>query len=799
MKKIKKALLALFVFLIVLILAVFLLARYMSQKPLPDYNKDIQLKGLQSEVRVIRDKYAVPHIYAENEHDLYLAVGYIMAQERLWQMDLLRRVTQGRLSEIFGRSFAETDLLLRALRYQQKSLTILEKAEPSVKQCLQAFSEGVNQFVEVNKNRLPVEFVILGYKPEPWEPYHSLNLIGYMAWDLKAGWSEIIFEEIKQHVDSTLYKELLPDLANQKSFIYPETREKKNPKLISSLLWSAEKLDKLGADIFDGSNNWAVSGNKSITGKPIFANDMHLGLNAPGIWFQMHQVIEGKLNVTGVVLPGQPLVVCGHNDSIAWGMTNVYVDNLDFYEEKVNPSDSGQYEYNGQWMQFSIVIEKIKTKEGDTIESILKYSHRGPVVTGIKDFGEKIVTMHWAGDEPSDEMLTIYLLNRAKNWVDFTSAIQTFKSVSQNIAYADVNGNIGLYCAAGVPIRKRDAVISILPGWTDEYDWKGYVPFAELPHMFNPSQEFVVSANNKTTGNNYPYHIGTWYSLPGRFERITELLAAKEKLSMADFQEIQLDQYSKMAENYMPALLKAIQNESGFNDVQKKAANELRNWDFVMKADAPAPLIFESIYLRVFYNLYADEMGEDLAAKFIGNSSVSRISTDQIWLKEASKWTDDIKTTNKTETFADILLKSFLEVTDTLSKELGSDVSLWQWGKKHQLIIAHPLSKVALLDKAFHLHRGPFAVGGSFHTVSPFSYSFSRPFVSDHGASHRHIYDLSNWDNSLTVLPTGNSGIPSSKHYCDQTNLYIQGKYHIDNFSKQAVEQNAVYRMKFVP
>ncbi len=799
MKRMKQILAALMVFLVVLVLAILLLVKVLTQKSLPDYNKDIQLKGLQSEVQVIRDKYAIPHIYAQNEHDLYLAVGYIMAQERLWQMDLLRRVTQGRLSEIFGKSFAETDLLLRSLRYQKKSMEILARADSSIINCLQAFADGVNQFVEKDKNRLPVEFTILGYKPEPWEPYHSLNLIGYMAWDLKAGWSEIIFEEIKQHIDSSLYKELLPELEKQASFIYPDSSGKRTSGFVSSLVRSAEKLDKLGADIFDGSNNWAVSGNKSTTGKPLLANDMHLGLNAPGIWIQMHQVIEGRLNVTGVVLPGQPLVVCGHNDSIAWGMTNVYVDNLDFYEEKINPSDSDQYEYKGQWLQFSTVIEKIRTKEGDTIEGVLKFSHRGPVVSGFKNFGAKIVTMHWAGDEPSNEMLTIYLLNRAANWNDFTHAIRTFCSVSQNIAYADVNGNIGLYCAAGVPIRKRDAVVSVLPGWTDEYDWKGFVPFEELPHLFNPPQGFVLSANNKTTDNNYPYHIGTWYSLPDRFERIKELLMAKEKLSLSDFQQIQLDQYSKMAENYMPALLGAIENESGFNEVQKKAAKELKKWDFTMKPDIAAPLIFECVYLRVFYNLYADEMGEELASKFIDNSSVSRISTDQIWLRGASKWTDDIKTINKAETFADIVLKSFLEVTDSLAQEFGNDVNRWQWGKTHKLIIAHPLSKVAVLDKAFHLHRGPYAVGGSFHTIAPFSYSFASPFVSDHGASHRHIFDLSNWDNSLTVLPTGTSGIPSSKHYCDQTELYINGKYHPDHFSRQAVEQNAVYRMKFVP
>jgi penicillin amidase len=797
MRIMKRILPALLIFTVVLASAAFVFLRTISRKALPDYNKDIKLNGLQAEVSVLRDSFAIPHIYAQNEHDLYLAVGYVMAQERLWQMDLLRRVTQGRLSEIFGKSLVNTDQLLRSLRYQAKSENILSRLDPEIKAVLEAFSDGVNQYIENHHKKLPIEFTILGYKPDPWEPAHSLNLIGYMAWDLKAGWSEIIMEEIRARIDSSLYRELLPDLAGQKTVVFPGYTRPKKDDLISSLLMESSGLEKLGADVLDASNNWAVSGNRSITGMPLLANDMHLGLNVPGIWIQMHQVIPGKLNVTGLVLPGQPMVICGHNDSIAWGMTNAYVDNLDFYEEKINQADSGQYEYKGEWLNFTLVNEKINTKEGEVFERELKFSHRGTVVSGIKNFPGKVVSMHWVGDEPSNEMQTVYYLNRAGNWNDFKKALLTFQSISQNIVYADVKGNIGLYCAGGVPVRKRDAVIAILPGWTDEYDWKGYVPFDELPHCYNPEQGFVASANNKTTDNSYPHHIGTWFSLPNRYLRIVELLAARDKHSVDDFKAIQLDQQSKLAELYMPALLKALEKAKEFNETENQAAEILKQWDYTMKPDAPAALLFESIYLRTFNNLYADEMGEELAGKFAEVSQVSRISTEQIWLAGQSPWTDDINTPALAETLEDILAKGFKEAVDTLSKQYGPDAAHWQWGKEHQITFAHPLSKVAILDRLFDLNRGPFPVGGSFHTVAPFSYSNSKPFLSDHGASHRHIFDLGNWDHSVTVIPTGTSGIPASKHYCDQTDLYIKGEYHPDYFSAEKVNEHAMYQQKF--
>lgn len=797
MKILKRTLQILLILIIIVFVAGWFFIRNISRRALPDYNADVVLKGLTADVEVYRDKFGVPHVYAETEHDLYMAVGFLLAQDRLWQMDLLRRVTLGRLSEIFGESFVETDLLLRALRYTRKSMHLLEVSEPEVTDAIKAFADGVNQYIEAHPKSLPVEFAILGYKPEPWEPYHSLNLIGYMAWDLKAGWSELLLEKIKGVTDSAHMVEILPDMSVYKSFVYPEfDTDMKSSSVVSDLMELTGKLNDLGVEIFSGSNNWAVSGEKSATGKPLLANDMHLSLNIPGIWYQMHQIVKGKLDVTGVVLPGQPLIICGHNEKIAWGMTNTYVDNMDFYLEKINPSDSNQYLYLDEWKNFEAEQELIAIKGGDTVLKEIRFNHRGPVISGFKGFENETITMHWVGDEFSNEMRTVYLLNRAGNWDEFKKALRTFRSISQNIVYADQEGNIELFCAAGIPVRERNEVFGILPGWTDEYNWKGMVPFEELPNSYNPQNGFVSSANNKTVDETYPYHISNWYALPYRIDRIRELLAEKEKLSVDDFRDIQLDQKSKMAIHFQPRLFEALGKLDGLSGLQQQCMHLIESWDGVMGQTSPEAAIFETFYIKLRKNLFSDELGKELFENLITIPTIIRPAVYRILERNKSVWADDI-TTEEIETLTDIYVRSFLDAVDELRHKLGDDPLKWEWGSLHQITLKHPLSSARILDRVFSLNRGPCKVGGSFHTVSPYTYPADDPSQVNHGSSHRHIFTFDNWDESLSVIPTGNSGMPASKYYCDQTDMYLNGAYHKDLFSREVVVADAVSYMNF--
>jgi penicillin G amidase len=632
MKKLRKFLIGLLIVLALLIIGALLFVRYIAHRGLPDYSGTIELSGVNEEVRVIRDEFAIPHIYAKNEHDLYVAVGYVLAQDRLWQMDLLRRVTLGRLSEIFGEGYVDTDVLLRALRYTEKSERILSTMDSAQVSCLEAFASGVNQYIQQQGKNLPPEFTLLGYTPEPWKPVHSMNLIGYMSWDLKAGWSEMILDQVRAKVGDSLYRQLLPEVIKEKTLVYPLFKRDSLPvSLDKSLLSQSAVLEKLGLDIFQGSNNWAVSGSRSTSGKPILANDMHLTLNIPGIWYQMHQVIQGKLDVSGLVLPGAPYVIAGHNERIAWGMTNTYVDNVDFYEEKINASNANQYEYKGEWKDMQIKKEVIKVKGGKSFDREIRYTHRGPIVSGFKDIKDRVISMHWVGDEYSNEMRSVYLVNRAGNWDQFKEAMKTFMAASQNTVYADVDGNIGLYCCAGVPIRKREGIQFILPGWTDEYDWKGMLPFDLLPHSYNPPTGYVSSANNKTVGEDYPFHIGTWYSLPYRIDRIRELLSATDKHSPESFKAIQADHVSVLARQMTPGIIQYLGSFPDLDPAEKLALDIFKKWNFSMDKDLVAPSLFEKLYLELANNLFRDEIGDKIYATYGNDLNLLKFALNNIW------------------------------------------------------------------------------------------------------------------------------------------------------------------------
>jgi penicillin amidase len=780
--------------LLLMLIAAFVFIKIIGRKGLPDYNATVTLDKLTSEVQVYRDEFGTPHIYAETETDLYRAVGYVMAQDRMWQMDLLRRATLGRLSEIFGSDYVETDLLLRSLRYSEKSKKILQESPAELVSALEAFSNGVNQYIEQNQKNLPAEFLILGYTPEKWEPYQSINFIGFMAWDLKAGWNEFVLETLRSKLDSARYNEILPHVDRYKTCVFQSDEE---TLLACNKLMELEKLEKLGLDILCGSNNWAVSGEKSTTGFPLVANDMHLSFSVPGIWMQMHQVVKGRLNVSGLVLPGQPLVVVGHNDSIAWGMTNTYVDNLDFYEEKINPQDSNQYWYNNQWNNFEVRHETIKIRGGSEIKRDFRLNHRGPVVSQAKGVTNKVITIHWVGDEPSNELLSIYKINRASNWNDFNDAFQYFRSVSQNIVYGDVRGNIGLHACAGVPIRKRDAVFQVLPGWIDEYDWKGMVPYNELPYEYNPERGFVSSANNRNADSTYPFHIGSWYDAPYRIDRIREMIKSKQKLSVDDFKKMQNDSKSKLSERLINKCYKLL-DPTKMSPLELKAFNLLKNWDGTMDKELIQPTISEEFLCSLIIRIFKDEIGPELFKVFTEGSRLSRIALFNLLETDNSPWIDDVTTPEK-ETFQEIVQLAYGDAINNLKEKYSGNIAKWQWGKLHTITFSHPLSKKKILDFAFNLNRGPYGVSGSFHTVSPYSYIFNQPTKVEHGASHRHIFSLANWDSTYSVIPTGNSGVIKSEFYLDQSKMYVEGKYHHDYFGEEAVKQKAKYLMHLLP
>lgn len=796
MKIVKRVLLGVLLVLVAAAIGGYAYVWHVAHRGVPDYEGEVALRGLNAPVTVYRDDRAVPHIYARHETDLYRAVGWCMAQDRLFQMDLIRRVTTGRLSEVIGEKTVGVDHLMRALRITEKSRRMMERAEPGQLELMAAFADGVNQYIEGHRGRLPPEFTILGYVPEPWEPLHSLNVAGYMAFDLSTGWEpEIFFHRLAQRIGADRARQLLPEWAGQTAVIYPETAALP----ATTLLAHAETVADLGLAVFSGSNNWAVSGARGTGGRPILANDMHLGLNAPGIWYQMHHVLEGEFDVTGVVVPGQPHVTAGHNAHLAWGFTNVMVDDMDFYLEKINPDNPDEYMFNGAWRPMTVRRERIRVKGGGVEERTLRFTHRGPIVTPFKKLGDVAVSMRWTGNEDSDESRSLYLLTRARDWNDFTEAMRTFRAVSQNVVYADTAGNIGLYCCAGVPRRAPGDGIAVMPGWTDAHDWQGMVPFEDLPHRYNPPDGVLCSANNRTAPDAYPHYIGTWFAPDHRFRRIREMLDDRERIGVDDFRRMQADWRSALVADMRPAIAASLARARDLPPLAERCRDLFAAWDGVHTPDSAGAAIFEVFYLELIGSLLADELGPPLFDDFLGQGHVMHLALARIWRDRDSAWYDDVSTADRREGFDDIVQRSFSRAVDRLGGELGDDPAAWRWGAIHRLPLAHPLGSVAILDRIFKLNRGPYPVGGSWHTVSPYQFKYTDPFKVHHGASHRHIYTPDDWDRSLTVIPTGTCGVPASPHYCDQTEMYLENRYHPDPFTRARVEERARYRMRLVP
>lgn len=817
MKTLKKILLGLIALVVIAVLVGGLFVRQIARKALPDYNQSAYLTGLTDGVVIYRDQHAVPYIYASNEHDLYLAVGYVMAQDRLWQMDLLRRVTMGRLSEIFGEDMVGADHLLRALRIPEKSEMVLQNTSPEILNTLEAFCLGVNQYIERNQKKLPPEFSILGYKPELWKPIHSMNLIGYMAWDLSGSWNtEVVLHKLRQKLDEEKFLQLIPDLDYHKTYVHPDYTETDNyvaltttrnadvgpylftdePESMFALLDHNSSLRDLGLEIFSGSNSWAVSGQRTTTGYPLFSNDSHLGFGAPGIWIQMHHEIEGQLKVTGVALPGQPFIINGHNEHIAWGMTNLYVDDIDFYLETINAEQPDQYLFNGEWKDMDVRQERIAVKGGDTIVRENRFTHRGPVISGFKKVSGQDISMRWTGNEYSNEMRSMYLLNRASNWDDFRDALSGFGAVSQNVTYADVNGNIGQQTAGGVPLRNAGRSIYIYPGDTSYYDWIGMLAYDELPYTYNPPDGQVSSANNRTVGDNYPYYIGHWFDTSNRIDRIRELLNGQSEFAPDDFKRMLADAKSKLAERVIDDLLAILGEEAGFNDTERQALGFLSSWDGVMAKESPAATVFEMFYSVFMRNILLDEMREELYREF--GSGLIRNMFDHLWRNPRSSWVNNVNT-SQVETFDEIVVQSFRETVTWMEENLGEDTGKWNWGRVHQLTLSHPMGSVKILDRVFGLNKGPYPMSGSFHTIANNAYGFHNPFAVVHGASQRHIFDLADWSDNHVVIPTGTSGIPSSKYYLNQTETFVEGGFYQKPWNKEDVAAQARYKAILAP
>ncbi len=761
---------------------------------LPAYSGTVKAEKISRNIEIYRDSMAVPYIVAKSDEDAAFAMGYVHAQDRLFTMDLARRAGEGRLSEIFGPKTVPFDEMFRTIGIKRAAEKILSQLSPSSLQLLQAYSNGVNLYIKDAKGKYPVEFDLLGYSPEKWTPLSSLIIIRMMAWELNIGWwSDFAVTDLIQKFGYNKVKEIIPDYPENAPYIIPP--ELKNYPPISMSFWDTDKAFRSfmgwgGTHI--GSNNWVVNGSMSASGKPIIANDTHLAFSAPGRWYAA-VIKSADWDAAGVTLPGAPVIVIGKNQNISWAVTNIMEDDADFYVEKLDSSGT-KYFYDGNWQNLRIIKDTIKVKDSSSVAFDIKLTGHGPIVSGIHPYSilypdmhtsTPPISMHWLGSYPSDELLTFYKINKAENWNEFKSAFATYSVPGQNFVYADKEGNIGYLFGAKLPLRDSQSPTLIYDGTTDKYDWKGFVPENELPTLYNPSSNFIASANNKTE-KNFKYYISNLWEPPSRIERIIELLGSKKKQSVKDFEKYQMDFVSPYAAELTKYILDAFKDAKITDGNLNTVLDLLKNWNFKMNQYAQAPAIYETFFMHLIRNIFMNKMGKDLFNEYVFVQNIPFRTVMQLMNDPQSWWFDD-PSTARIETRDDVIRKSLTEAITELENKYGKDPAGWQWGRMHYVVFKHAFAGVSsILDH--YINIGPFPIGGDgttiFNTEYPLYSSITQypsfkhgEFENNLGPVMRYIYDFSDPNEIRLILTTGESGNVMSRHYDDMTKLWLNGGY----------------------
>ncbi|UPW82938.1 penicillin acylase family protein [Lysinibacillus sp. Ag94] len=762
----KKWLLAIAGFLAVVAIVAFIGFTWFMNKSKPVIDGELSLSVLDEDVTVTRDDKGIPHIFAKTDADLYRAQGYVQAQDRLFQMDLARRQASGRLSEIIGEATIDTDKHFRTFSLREAAEKSLSIYDTESRQVLEWFADGVNAFITQAKenNTLSYEFALLGYEPEEWSVVDSLTIGKYMAYDLGGNWNTLAFRHwALQNFGEEKAKELFIKYPENASSII--TANKDNPVAVAGHF----KTELLPNE-FNGSNNWVVSGKKTKNGTPILADDPHLGLSTPSIWYQMH-LQSPEQNVSGVIFAGVPGIILGHNDNIAWGVTNVGPDVQDLYIEIPNPNNPTQFRYDSKWEQAEVRNEPIKVKDGETVDFNVVVTRHGPIMTDLafKDTEPTAqFSMQWTALQPTTELRAVLGFNKSKSWGEFEKALEDFKAPAQNFVFASKDGTIAYKANGQIPIRKQGDGQLPVPGDSSDYGWEGFIPWDELPTVVNPDEGFIATANNEVIGEEYPYHITDFWAQPYRFERIKEVLAANDSLTVEDIKKLQMDQHNLYAREFLPYLLTSIKAQDQ-NGKYKDVIKLLENWDMVDAKDSGAPLVFHTLMEKLQEVLFKDQMPEDMYELMYGKFNITDQLLRTAYAGKNSIWIDE-------QGGVDATVYKALELTVAqIEDQFGKNVSKWKWGNFHQLTFDHTLDKASpILAAYFNAKKIP--IGGSKVTVQAADNDLAGNV--NHGASWRFVVDVGDLSSAYHIVGPGQSGHVKSAWYQDQVMDWANGDYH---------------------
>ncbi|NOR28831.1 MAG: penicillin acylase family protein [Lutibacter sp.] len=775
------------VIFIVVLLVVILAGGAMYYNSLkPSYAGDISLTGISKETSVFFDDYGIPHIYAESELDAVTALGYVHAQDRLWQMELMRRIAPGELSEIFGGKMLKNDQFFVSLGIEEASGKSIKNLDENgeVYKLATAYLNGVNQFID--NGPTPIEFTLIGVEKEHYQLNDIYNIMGYMSFSFAmAQKTDPFLSVVKEKLGDNYLKELGID-------INPNTILIKNAKpTVESLKDLAFTVNKIMESNpippFIGSNSWVVSPKKTTTGNVLFANDPHIGFSQPAVWYEAH-ISTPNYELYGYHLAGVPFPLLGHNRNYAYGLTMFENDDIDFYKEENHPTDANKYKTPNGYEDYKTVTKTIKVKDAEDVTIEIRNTRHGPIMNDVVDAISQTdpIAMSWIFTQFEGQMLAaLHTISRAKEMSDVKKGVSMIKAPGLNVMYGDSKGNVAWW-AAGKLYKHKPHVNTkfILDGASGEDDPVEYLDFDQNPMAENPSWNYVYSANNQpdTIANIlYP----GYYLSEDRAKRITQLLEPKNNWNKETMAAMITDVTSAVSPSVIKEFASTI-NYNSFNKNEQRAIDILQLWDGSNTIDGVAPTIFNKLVFQYLKNTYEDELGEELFTQFLSTHLSKRAIANQI-KKDTSIWWDNVTTSNNIETKKDILSKSLVETVASLENQLGNDITSWNWGKVHTLEHPHPLGTVASLKDYFNV--GPFPINGAREVINNrgYEYNDSGLYKVNAGPSTRRIIDFSDIENSLSVLPTGQSGNPFSKHYKDQAEMFNNGEFRKMKLNKEEI------------
>ena len=781
--------------LLVLVLVAALWVVWTVRRPFPDYEGKVRLAGLGSSVTVYRDAYGIPQIYASTPEDLFKAQGYVTAQDRFWEMDFRRHVTSGRLSELFGETTLDTDKVVRTLGWRRTAEQELTLLAPETVRLLEAYAAGVNAWLDRHPDTATqsLEYSVLGfqrggYRPERWTPADSVAWLKAMAWDLRSNMDEELGRALagtvlsRERVDQLYPRypfDRMPVIVENgevgdDGFTAPS--ERAPARALSGVLETIKAMPGLlgnGASEV-GSNSWVVSGSRTATGKPLLANDPHLAPQMPSVWYQagLHCLTVSPAcpyDVTGFTFAGLPGVVIGHNHRVAWGFTNLGPDVTDLYIERV---DNGSAEYKGAREPLLTRVETIKVAGSDDVRLTVRATRHGPLISDVLEDAERLasgpseaVALRWTALDPGRTADAIFAMDAATDWKSFRAAAQKFEVPAQNLVYADVDGNIGYQSPGRIPVRTSGDGTRPVPGWDGVHEWKGFIPFEELPTVLNPAKGYVVTANNAVAGASYQRMLTQDWSYGYRAARIDELVASGGKLDTTAMAEIQLDSRNGFAPTLVPHLLRL---GSGV-----KGADLLKGWDFTQPASSAPAAFYNAAWRHLLLLTFNDDLPE--GARPDGGDRWFEVVLSLLEHPDDPYW-DDKSTPAKED--RDTIIKSALRAASSeLTDRLGGTPSQWRWGDLHTLTLTNQTfgtSGIGVIERLFN--RGPLHLSGGQSIVNATGWDAQEGYAVDWVPSMRLVADLSDLDASRYINLTGADGHAFSPHYWDQTPLWAAGK-----------------------